>query len=427
MEFAKMQINKKMQYRFLDRNIRTSILDGMFFAIMLGSATPYLGLYILRFNGSATLVNLITAVQPIVSVIFTLLGTAFTNSFYIKKALAMPTSLAVRLFVLVIALIPLLPARLHAITFFGVWGIMYIPWAYSSLSWSSMIANVIPEEQRGRFFGFRNALTSFTTLLSTFLTGLVLTKFSFLPAFSGIFGVGFVCTMISLYFLSKTIEPVSTTPGEPKQIRSGNVKWLELDWRGKLEPFHDPKHGPIFSLSCLAVFVFHIGYSMAIPLYTIRQIQQLGFGNSTVSLIATLSGITALLGSYVGGRVSDRWGYRYVLLFSTLLALIPPLVWAFSSRLPWLILTAMLWGFTGNAYLICYSFMVLAVSPVQNRSCYIGMNTVVGNLAAALGPLCGAALIKIPSINIRGAFLCAALIMSLGVLVSYLLVKKTSI
>jgi predicted MFS family arabinose efflux permease len=422
-----MQINKKIQYRLLERNIRYSTIDGMFFAIMLGTATPYLGLYILRFNGSAALVNLITAVQPIISVIFTLLGTAFANSFYIKKALVIPSSVIVRLFVLVIALIPLLPARFQAITFFFVWGIMYVPWAYSNLAWSSMMANIIPEDIRGRFFGTRNALTGITTLLGTFLTGLALTKFPFLPAFSGIFGGGFVCTLISLYFLAKTIEPVTTAPGESKQIRSGNVGLIKLDWRGNLQTFRDPKHGRIFSLSCLTVFVFHIGYSMAIPLYVIRQIQQLHFNNSTVSLIATLSGITALLGSYVGGRVSDRWGYRFVLLFSTLLAVIPPLVWAFSSQLPWLVMTSMLWGFTGNAYMICFSFMVLAVSPVENRSCFIGMNTVVGNLAGALGPLCGAFLMKIPVINVQGTLLCAAFIMSAGVLISYRLVKKTMI
>jgi predicted MFS family arabinose efflux permease len=427
MELTGMQINKKIQIRFLDRNIRYSIIDGMFFSFMLGSATPYLGLYILRFNGSATLVNLITAVQPVISVIFTLLGTSFANSFYIKKALVVPASAIFRLFILVIALIPLLPARLHAIAFFSLWGIMYIPWAYSGLAWSSMMSNVIPDEQRGRFFGTRNACTGITTLLGTFIAGLVLGKFPFLPAFTGIFSVAFVCTMISLFFLIKTIEPVTAEPGQPKQIRSGNVGLVKLDLQSNLQTFKDPEHGRIFSLACLAVFIFHIGYSMAIPLYAIRQIQQLGFNNATVSLIATLSGVTALTGSYIGGLVSDRWGYRYVLLFSTLLALIPPLVWAFSTQLPWLVLTAMLWGFTGNAYMICFLYMVLAVSPFQNRSRFIGMNTVVGNLAGALGPICGSFLISIPAINVQGALICAALIMLAGTFVSFLLVKKTSI
>jgi MFS family permease len=427
MELIAMQINKKLQYRVLNRNIRYSTLDGMFFTLMMGSVTPYLGLYILRFGGSAVLVNLITAIQPIVAVIFTLLGTAFANSFYIKKALLMPTSIAQRCFILLVAFIPFLPNRYQAMTFFLLWGIMYIPWAFSGLAWSSMISNVIPEERRGRFFGTRNALTGITTLLSTFLTGIVLTKFPFASAFTGIFTVGFICTMFSLYYLAKTVEPVTAEPGQPKQIRCNQTGLLTLDWQGNLQPFRDPRYGRIFKLSCLAVFIFHIGYSMAIPLYTIRQIQQLGFSNSTVSLIATVSGVTALLGSYAGGRVSDRWGYRYVLLLSTSLALIPPLVWACSTQLPWLVLTSMLWGFTGNAYMICFLYMVLAVSPFQNRSRFIGMNTVVGNLAGALGPLCGTFLIKIPALNVQGALLCAALIMSAGVFVSYRLVKKTSI
>jgi MFS family permease len=422
-----MQINKKLQYRLLDRNIRFSIIDGMFFTIMMGAATPYLGLYILRFQGSAELVSLITAIQPMVNTVFTLLGTAYVNSFFIKKALAVPFGLITRFFFLVIATIPFLPVGWRATTFFLLWGLMYIPWAYSSLSWTAMISNIIPEERRGRFFGSRNALTGVTTLFGTVLTGLALAKFPFLPAFTGIFTVGFLCTMTSLYFLNLTVEPLTPEPGQTKQIRAGKTKIFKLDWRGNLEPFRDLRHGQNFRLSCLAVFVFHIGYSMAIPLYTIRQIQQLGFSNSTVSLIAVLSALTALVGSYTGGWVSDRWGFRYVLLFSTSLALIPPVVWSFSHQLPWLVITSMLWGFTGNAYLICFLYMVLAVSPFENRSRFVGMNTVVGNLAASLGPLTGMFLVKIPAFNVQGALIAAAIIMSFGVVISYILVKKTSI
>ncbi|HYH02450.1 MAG TPA: MFS transporter, partial [Bacillota bacterium] len=206
-----------------------------------------------------------------------------------------------------------------------------------------------------------------------------------------------------------------------------NSRMFELDWKGNLQPFTDPEFGRIFNLCCLAVFVFHIGYSMAIPLFTLRQIEQLGFGNSTVSTIATLSSLTALIGSYVGGYFSDRWGFRYVLLCSTGLALIPPLIWAVTDQLFWLYSASMLWGFTGNAYMICFLYMVLRVSPFKNRSRFLGMNTVIGNLAGALGPLLGMVLIKIPAIDIQGSLICATVIMFAGVIISSVLVRKTSI
>ena len=76
---------------------------------------------------------------------------------------------------------------------------------------------------------------------------------------------------------------------------------------------------------------------MAGPLYILRQIQELKYGNGIVATIATFQSLTALFGSYLGGYASSRFGYRYVLLFSTLFSAIPPLIWAFSSQLVWLI------------------------------------------------------------------------------------------
>lgn len=416
-------INPKLQYRLLARNIRYSYIDGASFSFMLGSTVPYLGLYILRFHGPPELVSLILAVQPVVLALVSLFAAGYVNRFERKKTVLMPFSFLIRLFVLLMAFIPLLPGAWHAWALFISWGVMFIPWSFCALSWSPMICNIIPEEMRGRFLGTRNALTGITTLLGTFGTGLILAKLPFRQAFSLILAVGFAGTMVSFYFLNKHREPLTKNTGECaiKEQLSG---WLDL--RANFQTFKHPQFGAPFSLCCLAVFVFHIGYSMAIPLYTLRQIQQLKFSNFLIAAIATLSGLTALVGSYIGGRSSDRWGYRFVLLFSTVFSVIPPLIWAALDRLPWLMTASMLAGFTGNAYLICFFYMVLAVSPSNERSRFVAMNTVVGNLAGTIGPLLGMFLIKIPEVGIRGGLAIAALIMLCGAIFSYNVARKGS-
>jgi len=84
----------------------------------------------------------------------------------------------------------------------------------------------------------------------------------------------------------------------------------------------------------------------------------------------------------------------------------------------------MLWGFTGNAYLICFTFMVLALAPRSNPSRFVAMNTVIGNLAGGLGPILGLFLVKIPWLGIQGSLIAAAAIMSLGTLLSLVLTKR---
>lgn len=420
-----MIINRKLQLRLLSRNIRYSFIDGMAFCFMLGIANPYLGVYILRFGGPPELVSLISSVQPVVQAIVSLFGASYASSFQKKKPLLIPPSIIVRLFVLLLACIPLLPQPYRAWNFFLIWGIMNIPWAFCNLSWSPMMSNIIPEDQRGRFFGTRNALTGITTLLGTFITGVVLAKYPFEPAFSGLFTAAFISVMISMVFLARHIEPVVPESGESKNnIRSDNSRLFELDIRPNLQPFTDPHYGSIFSLSCLAIFIFHIGYSMAVPLFTLRQINQLALSNSLIAIIASVSGITTFLGSYLSGRAADRWGYRYVLFFSTLLSVIPPLIWATSSQFTIVVLASMLWGFTGSAYMICFTFMVLAVAPQHNQSRFVAMNTIIGNLAGGLGPILGLFLVKIPWLNIQGSLMAAAAIMFAGTLFSLAVAKR---
>lgn len=420
-----MYVNRKLQHRLLARNIRYSYIDGMTFCFMMGTTIPYLGLYVLRFNGPAELVSLIASVQPIVLSVVSILTASYVNSFQKKKKVLMLPSLLVRLTIFFMALIPFFPNQWHAWMLFIMWGAAYVPWSICNISWSPMMSNIVPEEMQGRFFGIRNALTGATTLIGTVTTGILLSKMPFPSFFSLIFLISFAGTMISLYYLAKHIEPIIPEAGETKnQYRTNNCPLFQLDFKTSLGAFKDPIYGSMFSLTCLAIFIFHIGYSMAIPLFTLRQVQELGLNNATIGLIATITGTAALFGSYSGGYVSNRWGYRYVLLFSTLMSIIPPLIWTVTPKLAWLYWAASIWGFTGNAYTICFNYMVLAVSPFKDRSRFVAMNTFTGNLAGALGPILGMFLIKVQFLGIRGSLVAAALFMLFGTIISYQVAKK---
>jgi MFS family permease len=283
------------------------------------------------------------------------------------------------------------------------------------------MCNIIPEERRGRFLGFRNTLAGIVALCGTCLAGFVLSWLPFPESFSIIFLGSFGSVMISFYFLNKQLEPLLPEYGETKKTyRSCSNPGVNLG--ATFATFRHPQYGYIFSLSCLALFIFHIGFTMAIPLYTLRQVQQLGYSNAVIALIIIIQSLTSLTGSYLGGLYSDRFGYRFVLLYSTLLSVIPPLVWAVFNQLPLLIVAAILAGLAGNAYMICFLYMVLAVSPQEGRAHFVGMNTVVGNVAGMIGPLFGMGLI--PFLGIQGALMVAGLIMLIGSIFSYQVAKK---
>lgn len=391
---------------------------------MMGATAPYIGVFILRLNGSSELVNLVASLQPVIVSIISLLGASYANNLTRKHPNLMRYSLALRLFFSLIACVPLFNPSVRPGIFFALWLLIYIPWGMCGILWSPMISTMIPEENQGRFFGTRNAVTGITTLLGTLFTGVVLAKLPFSTAFQLVFWVSFASTMVSLYYLNKQIEPLLPVPDESTKKSPGISYWRNLDLKANFQTFTHPQCGYLFSLCCITLFIFHIGFSMAGPLFTLRQIQQLRLDNGAIATIATLTSLAALFGSYAGGIASERWGYRYVLLGSTLLATIPPLIWALSGSFFWMIIGAMGWGFVGNAYFICFFYMVLAFSPDEDRTRFVAMNTVVGNLAGAIGPFLGMFLIKIPFLGIQGALVGASIIMLCGAAFSYYVAKK---
>lgn len=421
-----MYVNIKLQYRLLNRNIRYSYIDGIAYTFMMGTTVPYLGLYILRFHGPAELVSLIAAVQPVVLFIVSLLAASYVNRIERKKQVAVAYGLAVRLFIMVMAFIPFLPPNWHAWALFTLWGMMFIPWGFCSLSWSPMMCNIIPESMRGSFFGTRNALTAISSLAGTFFTGFILAKTSFYAGFTIIFLISFVCVMISQYFLTQHMEPVMALPEERKAAKQSNIQTTGLNLKANLLAFTHPQFGRVFTLSSIALFIFHIGYSMSIPLYTLRQVQQLGFDNATIALITAAQSLTALAGSYIGGRCADRYGYRYVLLFSTIVSVVPPLVWSLANQLPLLVFASLINGLAGNAYMICFQFMVLAFSPYEERSRFVAVNTAIGNLAGTIGPLLGMFLMNSPMVSIQGALIAAGLFMLGGAIYAFRIAKNVS-
>jgi MFS family permease len=423
-----MAVNRKLQYELLNQNTRYSFIDGIGFSIMMGATAPYIGLLILRLNGTSELVNLIASLQPVIVSVISLLAASYANNLTRTHPALMRYSLALRLFFPLMACIPLFNPSVRAGMFFALWLLIYIPWALCGLLWSPMISTMIPDENRGRFFGTRNAVTGITTLLGTFLTGVALAELPFSTAFSLIFWVSFASTMISLYYLNKQIEPLMDpveVPGTTPETASPKISyWRNLDLKANFLTFTHPQCGYLFSLCCVTFFVFHIGFSMAGPLFTLRQIQQLGLNNGAIATIATLTSLTALFGSYAGGIASERWGYRYVLLGSTLLATVPPIIWALSGSFFWVVIASMGWGFIGNAYFICFFYMVLAFSPDEGRARFVAMNTVTGNLAGAIGPFLGMFLMKIPWLGIQGSLVAASTIMLFGAAFSYYVAKK---
>src|ERR1700749_3512451 len=68
---------------------------------------------------------------------------------------------------------------------------------------------------------------------------------------------------------------------------------------------------------CLVMFVNRSG-TMVIPFMTIYCTQKLHFTVEQTGIIMGLFGLGSLLGAFIGGKVTDRYGFYYVQVFALL-------------------------------------------------------------------------------------------------------------
>lgn len=412
-------VNRVLQQKLLQHNIRVSILDGMSFNIMMGATFPYMGLYILRLGGSEQMVGWLTSVPPIVSLLAVLAAAPLVERQAQKLPLIIKLNYISRSFFLIIAFIPLLPEKLRPLALIVCWSVMFIPWAAASVAWTPMISTMIPEHLRGKFFGNRNTLAGMVALMSTFVVGRVLDKVPFLTAFSAVFIVSFVAVMLSQYFVVKQREPVEEIPGDPPPI-------IPFAQRVK-RVFTHPERGRRFALFCGGILVFHFGLTSSWPLYPVRQVEELGFSNGLIGTLSTIASAAGLLGNYTGGRIIHRWGYSRLLLLTTMGCILSPLVWAVASS-PWVLGIATLVGnFFAAGYFLCQFTMVLELAPEEGLSDYVALNSATANLAGAVGPLVGTFVVGAVGRGTSIGLMLSSTIMVLGVGILWYMVRHQSL
>ncbi|OIO27123.1 hypothetical protein AUJ14_00260 [Candidatus Micrarchaeota archaeon CG1_02_55_22] len=362
----------------INASLDASIKDGAAFSVMAGFGDSYRAPFALALGASAAQVGLLTSIPQLLASLAQPFAYKFNYAFTNRKkfvldmvtlhALAWPLMLFIPLALSdfkVEALIAL--ASLYAV--FG---------AIANPAWSSWMAELVPEEKRGGYFGKRNEILVAALLVSMIAGGVILgfAQNALFWGFGILFVTAFIARLVSRHYLSKMIEPL---PLEARVPYFGPIDYFRRDRRHPMKTF------------TLFLFFTNFTVNVAAPFFVVYMLRDLGFDYFTFTFIISAGMVARFLSNSYWGKLTDKYGNRIILRATGILIAVVPFLWLFTPDYRVLALVEMFSGFAWAGFELATFNYIISVNSrektanmVANHNFYNGLGIVAG---AAIGSL----------------------------------------
>ena len=141
-------------------------------------------------------------------------------------------------------------------------------------------------------------------------------------------------------------------------------------------------------LLCLIMLINRAG-AMVLPFMTLYLTKEMGFSLPQAGNVMAAYGLGSILGAYIGGQLSDRFGYYHVQLYSlTLSSLLLLLLIVLKSYIG-ILITVFCFSSISDALRPANSVAIAAFSTPENRTRSFSLMRFAINLGFSIGPAAG--------------------------------------
>jgi MFS family permease len=136
-------------------------------------------------------------------------------------------------------------------------------------------------------------------------------------------------------------------------------------------------------------FVDKIGGTLAFPFFALYITGKFHVGMTQAGILLGLLSLAGIVGSVIGGALTDRLGRRKLILFGLLASALSALSFGSVSRFAWLFPVAAFVGLFSEVGGPAHAAMIADILPKEQRQEGFGILRVVGNMAWLVGPTVG--------------------------------------
>ena len=238
----------------------------------------------------------------------------------------------------------------------------------------SLLADIIPEKTRGRFFARKEVYIAIFTTIPYIIAGFFLDIFpkNSPQGFIILFALGIIVSFFSLTFLASLKEPEY----KPQKQKLKNL----LNFRGEYGKF------TVFTT------FFNFAYMIASPFFVVYILKNLGLGYSYFVLATSISIVCRIIFLKPIGRMLDRYGDRPVAIVSTFATALVPLTYLLfvKPETVWLIIPAeILSGIAWAGFDLSSVNLLLDFTTKEDRMAQVAKFNAVTAIPMIIAPIIG--------------------------------------
>jgi len=362
----------------VDRSLRHSLWDGVYFSAMMGSAESYFAAFAVFLRATTAQVGVLAALPPLLASLMQLVSAWLGRRLGKRKEIIVFGALLQAGALVPLALLPLaFPA--YAVPLLILCAIVYFAGPnLGSPQWGSLMGDLVPESHRGRFFALRTRLSSLANFSALILAGFALEGFDGLGltywGFATLFVVAAVLRLVSTWHLQRMYDP-------PGHVAAIEASWHKALWTGLRES----------GLLRFTLFFASMQFAVAIasPFFTLYMLRDLEFSYVAFMFNTAASVCVQFLTLSRWGRLSDLFGNRLILVTTGLAIPLLPSLWLLSTNYFYLLGVQALSGLIWAGFTLSATNSVFDLTPRARRATLMAVHNVVAATAVFAGAMLG--------------------------------------
>jgi MFS family permease len=365
----------------VEKNLRLAIYDGVFAGAMTGFVQEYLAPFIILAGATVRQVGFLTAFPNLMAALLQIRSAEITDWLGSRKKVLNYSVLLQASMLVLMALLTVFWTQ-HIYIFIVLVALYTSFGAFATPAWGSLMSDLVPEDRRGEYFGWRDMLNNFVIILAMLSAGCIIhysKNLSVTAGFAMIFILAYIFRMVSWSLLRRLYEP-------PLQEHTGRdvtfVSFLSSIRKSNFAKF------------VISVSLMNFSVNLAGPFFAVLMLRELHFSFILYTVIILTASLTIFITIKRWGMHADRVGYIKIIKSTSLLICFLPLLWVINRNPLFLIIVQVCAGFLWAGFNISAANFIFDAVQSRERTRSIAYFNVINGSFLFAGAFIGGFLVR---------------------------------